>query len=102
VASSHDFYGREGAMFEMIEELPADEQITTLIALLRSSTLRSMAVDLLKYNVAAARDHSLYPYMFVERLSSWLATAQEVIASKGKVRRVLRYRDELGRDELNQ
>ena len=101
-AASRELYTHEDALFEMLEELPSDEQIVTLTAHLRTTTLRNMTADLLKYNVAVAKNHGLYPYAFVERLSSWVASAQEIVASKKGVRQVLRDRDEMRRNDLNQ
>lgn len=94
-AAYWDTYTREDALFEMLDELPTDAQISDLVDRLRVSTLRNMTTDLLKYSVKVARDHTLYPYTFCERLSSWLATAQEVLASRKRLRQVLRDRNEM-------
>jgi hypothetical protein len=95
-------YTREDALFDMLDELPTDAQIADLVSRLRVSTLRNMTTDLLKYNVAVAKDHALYPYMFCERLSSWLATAQEVLASRKRLRQVLKDRNEMRRAHPDQ
>ena len=95
-------YTKEDALFDMLDELPTDAQIADLVSRLRISTLRNMTTDLLKYNVAVAKDHALYPYMFCERLSSWWASAQEVLASRKLLRQVLRDRNEMRRAHPSQ
>ena len=85
----------EDELSDMLEELPGQEQIEQLIASLPTGVLRHMAADLLKHNVEVARDSSLFPYVFVRALSSWVATTQEVAASKRGVNRILRQRDEM-------
>ena len=88
-------WSEEDDFSDLIEELPGPEQIQRLIAYLPTRVLRRMATDLLQQNVRIAKDTSLYPYTFVRELSSWVATAQEVAASKRGVGRVLRDRNEM-------
>ena len=90
-----DAYGVEDELMDMCEELPEEGVIEAIVERLRIATLRSMTVGLLKHEVNVAKDQSLYPLAFVRELSSWLATAQESIASKRGVATVLRDRDQV-------
>ncbi|MCI0558767.1 MAG: hypothetical protein MN733_09745, partial [Nitrososphaera sp.] len=80
---------------EMLEELPDADQIAALVDKLSVKVIRQMMADLLGHNIEVAKNPDLYPYEFAERLSSWIATAQELVASKGRVSKLLRDREKL-------
>ncbi len=88
-------FGIEDELNDMCEELPELSAIKEIVERLRVATLRHMTVELLKHEVNVAKDSSLYPMAFVRELSSWLATAQESIASKRGVAAVLCDRDRI-------
>ena len=88
-------FTKEDELTEMLEELPNEHQIADLVKGLSVKTLRHMMADILDYNVKVAKNPDYYPYEFAECLSSWIATAQELAASKGRVQKLLRDREEL-------
>ncbi len=88
-------YGVEDELMDMCDELPEEGVIEEIVERLRIVTLRHLTVGLLKHEVNVAKDPTLYPVAFVRELSSWLATAQESIASRRGVAKVLRDRDQL-------
>ncbi len=88
-------YGIEDALDEMCEELPSDGAIDEIAGRLRIATLRRMMAKRVKDDVRAARNPGLYPFDFVQRLSEWIATAQESIAAKRGVAAVLRDREQM-------
>ena len=88
-------WNREDQLFDMIEELPNDAQIQVLIERLKVAQLRRFTVDLVKTQVRASKDTSLYPFMFVSELTSWLATAEESAASRRGIAAVLRDRERM-------
>jgi hypothetical protein len=90
-----DAYGVEDELMDMCEELPEEGVIEEIVERLRITTLRHLTVGLLKHEVNVAKDPTLYPIAFVRELSSWLATAQESIASRRGVATVLRDRDQV-------
>jgi hypothetical protein len=87
-------FTKEDELAEMLEELPDEQQIAALVDKLSVKALRHMMADLLEHNVKVAKNPDLYPYEFAELLSSWIATAQELVASKGRVTKLLQDREE--------
>ncbi len=83
-------FTKEDELVEMLEELPDSDQIATLVDRLSVKVLRQMMADLLGHSVEVAKNPELYPYEFAKRLSSWIATAQELAASKGRVSNISR------------
>lgn len=90
-----DVYNREEALLDALSELPSDQQTGHLVANLRVSTLRRITTELLQHNISVARNPHQYPYDFVMRLGSLIATAQEAAASRRGITKVLRDREEM-------
>lgn len=89
-------FGREEELLDMLAELPDEHQVGALVSRLQGPALRGVTVDVLSYSVRAARDSRLLePHRFISSLSTWIATAQELAASRGRVRQILKDREEL-------
>ncbi len=92
-------YTPEQEREDRLRDLPTSAQVDALVSRLPKLRLQEMTADLLRQNIALARQPGA-PLDFVRFLTDWLATAQEVAAMGPRVREVLQDREDMRRKQV--
>ena len=80
-------YTPEEAWQDQVAQLPTEEQVRILTELLRPAELRELAAGLIIDAVAGCKSKSLLDV--AESVNGWVATAEELSASRRKLRHIL-------------
>ena len=78
---------RDAELTGQLEKFPAQEEVEELCSVLRVSTLREMAAEIVNGGIEYAKgniDHLEYAKL----LNSWIATAEETVAAGRNVSRI--------------
>ncbi len=78
---------------DQVAQFPSDEQVQVLIGLLRTPELREIAAGAITDTIAACQAGNFLEV--AEAANGWIATAEETVASRRKLRHILNARESL-------
>ena len=84
---SFEPYTREDMWFDQMEALPTEEAVHQLVALLRTHELKQVAEGVLNDTVSASKMGDSLEV--AKAINSWIATAEELIESRRRLRYIL-------------
>ena len=84
----------EDRWLDQLGQFPSEEQVHKLVQLLRPSELREIAAGIVTDSIAGCRANNFLEV--AEAINGWVATAEETVASRRKLRHILAARPDPG------
>ena len=88
-----ELYGAEERLADALKQLPTPEMVGTLMGLLKPDELREVAEGMLLDCTQATRKQDILEN--AEAINSWIATAEEIIATRKRFRFIKKTREEI-------
>ncbi len=87
IRGSFEPYTREDMWLDQLEALPTEESVHRLVELLRTHELKQVTEGVLNDTVSASKTGDLLEV--AKTINSWVATAEELVGSRRKLRYIL-------------
>ena len=87
LGTKQEVYTLEDAWRDQLAQLPSEEQVSALVTMLHASELREIAAGIINDIVIGCKAGNIVEV--AEAVNGWIATAEETVASRRKLRHIL-------------
>ena len=85
--TKQEVYTLEDAWRDQLAQLPSEEQVSALVTMLHTSELREIAADIINDVIIGCKAGNIVEV--AEAVNGWIATAEETVAYRRKLRHIL-------------
>ncbi len=96
LGTKQEVYTLEGEWRDQLAQLPSEEQLSALVTMLHTSELREIAAGIINDIVMGCKAGNIVEV--AEAVNGWIATAEETVASRRKLRHILAARQSVAVD----
>ncbi len=93
LGTTQEVYTLEDAWRDQLAQLPSEEQVSALVTMLHTSELREIAAGIINDVIIGCKAGNIVEV--AEAVNGWIATAEETLASRRKLRHILAARQSM-------